>query len=36
MLDDIGADAIKIGMLGSAAMVERVAALLDRRPAFPP
>ncbi len=30
VLDDIGADAIKIGMLGSAAMAEAVARLLDR------
>jgi hydroxymethylpyrimidine/phosphomethylpyrimidine kinase len=29
VLDDIGADAIKIGMLGSVAVVERVAAILD-------
>ena len=29
VLDDIGADAIKTGMLGSADVVERVAALLD-------
>ncbi|MBA4805684.1 MAG: bifunctional hydroxymethylpyrimidine kinase/phosphomethylpyrimidine kinase [Brevundimonas sp.] len=29
VLDDIGADAVKTGMLGDAAMVERVAALLD-------
>ena len=29
VLDDIGADAIKTGMLGSAAVVERVAAILD-------
>lgn len=29
VLDDIGADAIKTGMLGDVAMVERVAALLD-------
>lgn len=29
VLDDIGADAIKTGMLGSAAVVERVAAVLD-------
>jgi hydroxymethylpyrimidine/phosphomethylpyrimidine kinase len=35
VLDDIGADAIKTGMLGSAAMVERVAALLDDHPAIP-
>jgi len=30
VLDDIGADAIKIGMLGSAAVVEAVAAALGR------
>ena len=29
MLDDIGADAIKTGMLGSVEVVERVAAILD-------
>jgi hydroxymethylpyrimidine/phosphomethylpyrimidine kinase len=29
VLDDIGADAIKVGMLGDAAMVEVVAAILD-------
>ena len=29
VLDDIGADAIKTGMLGSIAVVERVAAILD-------
>lgn len=29
VLDDIGADAIKTGMLGSAQVVERVAAILD-------
>ena len=29
VLDDIGADAIKTGMLGSVAVVERVAAILD-------
>lgn len=29
VLDDIGADALKTGMLGDAAMVERVAAILD-------
>lgn len=29
VLDDIGADAIKIGMLGSAEIVEAVAAMLD-------
>jgi hydroxymethylpyrimidine/phosphomethylpyrimidine kinase len=31
VLDDIGADAIKTGMLGEAAMVEAVAGLLDGR-----
>ncbi|MBI1319998.1 MAG: bifunctional hydroxymethylpyrimidine kinase/phosphomethylpyrimidine kinase [Candidatus Hydrogenedens sp.] len=35
VLEDIGADAIKIGMLGSAAVVEAVAAALDRH-AGPP
>ncbi|MES2833427.1 MAG: bifunctional hydroxymethylpyrimidine kinase/phosphomethylpyrimidine kinase [Pseudomonadota bacterium] len=29
VLDDIGADAVKTGMLGSAEVVERVAAILD-------
>jgi hydroxymethylpyrimidine/phosphomethylpyrimidine kinase len=29
VLDDIGADAIKTGMLGTAGVVERVAAILD-------
>src|SRR5438128_12369584 len=29
VLDDIGADAIKTGMLGDAAMVEAVAAILE-------
>jgi hydroxymethylpyrimidine/phosphomethylpyrimidine kinase len=29
VLDDIGADAIKTGMLGSVSVVERVAAILD-------
>ncbi len=33
VLDDIGADAIKTGMLGSTAVVERVAAILDTSPA---
>ena len=33
VLDDIGADAIKTGMLGSVAVVERVAAILDTSPA---
>ena len=35
VLDDIGADAIKTGMLGSAAMVEMVARLLDEIPGAP-
>src|SRR5277367_808765 len=29
VLEDIGADALKIGMLGDAAMVEAVAGILD-------
>jgi hydroxymethylpyrimidine/phosphomethylpyrimidine kinase len=33
VLDDIGADAIKTGMLGSTEVVERVAAILDTSPA---
>ena len=33
VLDDIGADAIKTGMLGSIEVVERVAAILDTSPA---
>lgn len=33
VLDDIGTDAIKAGMLGSTAVVERVAAILDTSPA---
>ena len=33
VLDDIGADAIKTGMLGSVEVVETVAALLDTTPA---
>jgi hydroxymethylpyrimidine/phosphomethylpyrimidine kinase len=32
VLDDIGADAIKTGMLGDAAMIETVAAILDAAP----
>ncbi|MBU1345783.1 MAG: bifunctional hydroxymethylpyrimidine kinase/phosphomethylpyrimidine kinase [Alphaproteobacteria bacterium] len=32
VLDDIGADAIKTGMLGSVEVVERVAAILDSTP----
>jgi hydroxymethylpyrimidine/phosphomethylpyrimidine kinase len=35
VLTDIGADAIKTGLLGSAAMVEAVAALLDDYPGIP-
>jgi len=35
VLDDIGADAIKIGMLGDVAMVEAVAAILDRAAGVP-
>jgi hydroxymethylpyrimidine/phosphomethylpyrimidine kinase len=35
VLDDLGADALKIGMLGDAAMVEMVAALIDAYPGFP-
>ena len=35
MLDDIGADAIKTGMLGDAAVVEAVAELLDGRAGIP-
>lgn len=35
VLSDIGADAIKTGMLGDAAVVEAVAAILDTRPAIP-
>lgn len=33
VLDDIGTDAVKTGMLGSAEVVETVAALLDATPA---
>lgn len=33
VLDDIGADAVKTGMLGSVDVVERVAAILDTTPA---
>ena len=33
VLDDIGTDAVKTGMLGSIAVIERVAALLDTTPA---
>ncbi len=35
VLDDIGADAIKTGMLGDVAMVEAVAAILDTDPGVP-
>ena len=35
VLDDIGADAIKTGMLGDAATVERVARVLDRAVGIP-
>jgi hydroxymethylpyrimidine/phosphomethylpyrimidine kinase len=35
VLDDIGADAIKTGMLGDAAMVAAVAGLLDSAPGVP-
>jgi hydroxymethylpyrimidine/phosphomethylpyrimidine kinase len=35
VLDDIGADAIKTGMLGTVAMVETVCALLDSEPDLP-
>lgn len=35
VLDDIGADAIKTGMLGAVEMVERVAAILDRAAGIP-
>lgn len=35
VLDDIGADAIKTGMLGEAAVVEAVARLLDSAPGVP-
>ncbi len=35
VLDDIGADAIKTGMLGTVAMVETVCALLDSTPDLP-
>jgi hydroxymethylpyrimidine/phosphomethylpyrimidine kinase len=35
VLEDIGADAIKIGMLGDAAMVETVARLLDAAAGVP-
>ncbi|MET0274185.1 MAG: bifunctional hydroxymethylpyrimidine kinase/phosphomethylpyrimidine kinase [Phenylobacterium sp.] len=35
VLDDIGADAIKTGMLGDVAMVEAVAGVLDTAPGIP-
>ena len=35
VLDDIGADAIKTGMLGDAAMVETVGRVLDRAAGVP-
>ena len=35
VLDDIGADAIKTGMLGDIAMVETVARILDSAPSVP-
>ncbi len=35
VLDDIGADAIKVGMLGDLAMVEAVAGLIDAYPGIP-
>jgi hydroxymethylpyrimidine/phosphomethylpyrimidine kinase len=35
VLDDIGADALKTGMLGDAAMVEAVARVLDRATGIP-
>lgn len=35
VLDDIGADALKTGMLGDVGMVETVAALLDAAPGVP-
>ncbi|MEO8926130.1 MAG: bifunctional hydroxymethylpyrimidine kinase/phosphomethylpyrimidine kinase [Caulobacteraceae bacterium] len=35
VLDDIGADAIKVGMLGSVVVVETVARLLDSAPNIP-
>ncbi|MCA3721394.1 bifunctional hydroxymethylpyrimidine kinase/phosphomethylpyrimidine kinase [Phenylobacterium sp.] len=35
VLDDIGADALKTGMLGDLAMVETVAAILDSAPGVP-
>jgi hydroxymethylpyrimidine/phosphomethylpyrimidine kinase len=35
VLEDIGADAVKIGMLGDVAMVEAVARILDSAPGVP-
>jgi hydroxymethylpyrimidine/phosphomethylpyrimidine kinase len=35
VLDDLGADAFKIGMLGDAALIEAVAERLGRRPDVP-
>ncbi len=35
VLDDIGADAIKLGMLGDADVIEAVAACLSARPSLP-
>jgi hydroxymethylpyrimidine/phosphomethylpyrimidine kinase len=35
VLDDIGADAVKTGMLGDASMVEAVAAVMDAYPPIP-
>ena len=35
VLDDIGADAVKSGMLGDAATIEAVAGVLAERPALP-
>jgi hydroxymethylpyrimidine/phosphomethylpyrimidine kinase len=35
VLEDIGADAFKVGMLGDVAMVEAVAAILDRDAGLP-
>ena len=35
VLDDIGADALKTGMLGDLAMVETVASILDSAPGVP-
>ena len=35
VLDDIGADAVKTGLLGNAAIVEAVCAVLEARPRLP-